>query len=39
MKDTLVDEGKSPLQNVFEDELRERVETELRAWPNRIAPP
>jgi RNA polymerase sigma-70 factor (ECF subfamily) len=33
MKDTLVDEGKSPLQNVFEDELRERVETELRALP------
>jgi RNA polymerase sigma-70 factor, ECF subfamily len=33
MKDTLVDDGKSPLQNVFEDELRERVETELRALP------
>ena len=33
MKDTLVDEGKSPLQNVYEDELRERVETELRALP------
>jgi RNA polymerase sigma-70 factor (ECF subfamily) len=33
MKDKLVDEGKSPLQNVYEDELRERVETELRALP------
>jgi RNA polymerase sigma-70 factor (ECF subfamily) len=33
MKDTLVDEGKSPLQNVYDDELRERVETELRALP------
>ncbi|MFZ0313194.1 MAG: sigma-70 family RNA polymerase sigma factor [Candidatus Korobacteraceae bacterium] len=33
MKNTLVDEGKSPFQNVCEDELRERVETELRALP------
>jgi RNA polymerase sigma-70 factor (ECF subfamily) len=33
MKDTLVDEGKSPFQNVCEDELRERVEIELRALP------
>ncbi len=30
MKETLVDEGKSPLENVFDDELRERVETELK---------
>ena len=31
MKDTLVDEGKSPLQNVYDEELRARVETELKA--------
>ena len=31
MKDMLVDEGKSPLENVYNDELRQRVETELRA--------
>ena len=31
MKETLVDDSKSPLQNVYEDELRERVETELKA--------
>ncbi len=30
MKDTLVDDGKSPLENVSDDELRERVETELK---------
>ena len=33
MKDALVDEGKSPLQNVYDDELRARVETELKALP------
>jgi RNA polymerase sigma-70 factor (ECF subfamily) len=31
VKDRLVDEGKSPLQNVCEEELRARVETELKA--------
>ncbi|MGB7554118.1 MAG: sigma-70 family RNA polymerase sigma factor [Candidatus Korobacteraceae bacterium] len=31
MKDTLVDEGKSPLQNVHDEELRSRVECELKA--------
>ena len=31
MKDQLVDEGKSPLQNVCDEELRARVETELKA--------
>ena len=31
MKDRLVDEGKSPLQNVYDEELKARVETELRA--------
>jgi RNA polymerase sigma-70 factor, ECF subfamily len=31
MKDTLVDAGKSPLQNVYDGELRARVETELKA--------
>jgi RNA polymerase sigma-70 factor (ECF subfamily) len=31
MKDTLVDEGKSPLQHVYDEELRARVETELKA--------
>jgi RNA polymerase sigma-70 factor (ECF subfamily) len=31
MKDRLVDEGKSPLQNVYDEELRARVETELKA--------
>ncbi len=31
IKDTLVDEGKSPLQNVYDEELRARVETELKA--------
>ena len=30
-KDQLVDEGKSPLQNVCDEELRARVETELKA--------
>jgi len=30
-KDTLVDEGKSQLQNVNDDELKTRVETELKA--------
>ncbi len=33
MKDMLVDDGKSPLQNVCDDELRARVETELKALP------
>jgi RNA polymerase sigma-70 factor (ECF subfamily) len=33
MKDRLVDEGKSPLDNVHDDELRARVETELKALP------
>ena len=31
MKDTLVDEGKSPLQNVYDEELRARVECEVKA--------
>ena len=31
IKDRLVDEGKSPLQNVCDEELRARVETELKA--------
>jgi RNA polymerase sigma-70 factor (ECF subfamily) len=31
MKDTLVDEGKSPLQKVYDEELRVRVEMELKA--------
>ena len=31
MKDMLVDEGKSPLQNAHDEELRARVETELKA--------
>src|SRR5271165_4148127 len=31
IKDTLVDEGKSPLQKIYEEELRTRVETELKA--------
>jgi RNA polymerase sigma-70 factor (ECF subfamily) len=31
IKDALVDEGKSPLQNVYDEELRERIETELKA--------
>ena len=31
MKDTLVDEGKSPLQSVYDEELRARVECELQA--------
>jgi RNA polymerase sigma-70 factor, ECF subfamily len=30
-KDALVDEGKSPLQNLHDEELRARVETELKA--------
>ncbi len=30
-KATLVDEGKSPLQNVYDEELRARVECELKA--------
>ena len=30
MKDTLVDDGKSPLENVYDDELRARVEAELK---------
>src|SRR5579862_8972502 len=29
MKDTLVDEGKSPLENIYDEELRARVETEI----------
>jgi len=33
LKDMLVDESKSPLQNVYDEELRERVETELRELP------
>ena len=33
IKDTLVDEGKSPLENVYDSELRARVETELKALP------
>ncbi len=31
IKDTLVDESKSPLQNASDEELRARVETELKA--------
>jgi RNA polymerase sigma-70 factor (ECF subfamily) len=31
MKDRLVDEGKSPLQSVYDEELRARVECELKA--------
>ena len=31
LKDSLVDEGKSPLQNVYDEELRSRVETELKS--------
>jgi RNA polymerase sigma-70 factor (ECF subfamily) len=31
MKDVLVDNSKSPLQNVYDEELRARVETELKA--------
>ena len=31
MRDTLVDEGKSPLQNVYDEELRARVECEVKA--------
>jgi RNA polymerase sigma-70 factor (ECF subfamily) len=31
VKDTLVDNGKSPLQNVYDDEVKARVETELTA--------
>ncbi len=31
IKDRLVDEGKSPLQNACDEELRTRVETELKA--------
>ena len=31
MRDTLVDERKSPLQNVYDEELRARVESELKA--------
>ncbi len=30
MKDTLVDDGKSPLENVYDEELRARVEEELK---------
>ena len=30
-KDALVDEGKSPLQSLYDEELRARVETELKA--------
>jgi len=33
MKDILVDDGKSPLENVYDEELRTRVETELKALP------
>ncbi len=31
LKDKLLDEAKSPLQNVYDEELRARVETELKA--------
>jgi RNA polymerase sigma-70 factor (ECF subfamily) len=31
VKDTLVDEGKSPLQNVYDEELKTRVEAELKS--------
>ena len=30
-KEVLVDEGKSPLENLYDEELRSRVETELKA--------
>jgi len=33
IKDLLVDEGKSPLDNVFDEELKARVELELRSLP------
>ena len=33
LKDYLVDEGKSPLDNVYDEELKARVEEELRALP------
>ncbi len=33
IKDMLVDGGKSPLENVFDEELRARVEQELRSLP------
>jgi RNA polymerase sigma-70 factor, ECF subfamily len=31
IKDKLVDEGKSPLQSVYDEELKARIETELKA--------
>lgn len=31
MKDSLVDDGKSPLENIYDEELKTRVETELKA--------
>ena len=31
VKDTLVDDGKSPLENVYDEELSAQVETELKA--------
>ena len=31
IKDTLVDEAKSPLESIYDEELRARVETELKA--------
>jgi RNA polymerase sigma-70 factor (ECF subfamily) len=31
VKDKLIDEGKSPLQNIYDAELKARVETELKA--------
>ncbi len=37
LKDTLVDEGKSPLQNVYDEELRARVETELKALDGAVS--
>jgi len=33
LKDTLVDDGKSPLENVYDEELAARVEHELKALP------
>ena len=33
LKDFLVDDGKSPLENVYDEELRSRVEQELRSLP------
>ncbi len=33
IKDMLVDEGKSPLDNVYDEELKARVEEELRSLP------